>query len=98
MMDWLPIESLPDDIPLRTHALFWGRLTVSGSWDEETKSRQTWLTEFKVLKWAYVGREHGRGGGGSSNLDNWFEPQTNACARVDRLEATHWMPLPEPPQ
>lgn len=97
-MDWQPIETLPDDIPISTHALFWGRLHVSGSWLEEEQRRQRWTTDFKVLKWAYVGKDHGRGPGGSSNLENWFEPQSNGCATVDRLEATHWMPLPAPPQ
>lgn len=97
MTEWQPIEELPDTIPVRQHALFWGRLHVSGPWDEKTQRRQKWVTEYKVLKLAYVGRDHGRGAGGSTNLDNWFEPSSGGPCRVDKIEATHWMPLPPPP-
>lgn len=98
MSEWQPIETLPEDIKLRTHALFWGRLHVSGSWDKKERRRQTWVTDFKVLKCAYVGEGHGRGPGGSGNMVNWYEPSSSALARVDQIEATHWMPLPEPPK
>lgn len=95
---WQPIETLPDSFKIGDHALFWGRLYVSGSWDEKDQQRQKWVTDFKLLKWAYVGKNHGRGVGGSSNLENWHEPQSTSFATVDKLEATHWRPLPDPPE
>lgn len=97
MMIWRSIEEIPENLPIGTHALFWGRMYVEGGWIKEENRRQTWLTEWKVCKWAYVGRGHTRGFEGPKNLSNWFEPCSSSFARVHKMEATHYMPLPENP-
>lgn len=94
---WEDIATLPEDLPIGTNALFWGVAHVSGSWLEDEQRYQRWITERKIFKWAYVGRDHGRGPNGSANLENWYEPSNNGACRVDKLEATKWRPLPAPP-
>ncbi|WP_397605002.1 hypothetical protein [Sphingorhabdus sp.] len=96
--EWQDIATLPDDLPIGTNALFWGVAHVSGPWLKDEQSYQRWITDQKIFKWAYVGREHGRGLNGSANLENWYEPSSNGACRVDKLEATHWHPLPAQPK
>jgi hypothetical protein len=87
---WQPIETLPETSETDIHGLLWGRLHVSGT-------EQKWITDWKVLKASWI---HWLGGGvnGSPRRgENWYVQGSGGGLRVDRVEATHWMPLPAAP-
>jgi hypothetical protein len=70
--------------------LLWGRLYVSAG-------RKKWVTDWKVLKATWV-RWLGSCVNGSPRCgENWFVDGGGPATRIDRVEASHWMPLPAPP-
>lgn len=91
--EWQDIAEIEDepatDATKVFHALLWGRLHVRAG-------DRAWTTEWKILKAAWV-YWNGTGINGSAKrADNWFVGGEGNC-RIERIEATHWRPLPAPP-
>lgn len=96
---WLTFDQMPDatfdhararqhDCPYGPdrRALFWGRLHVSGG-------DRTWITDWKVLKVAYIGWTGSGWNQSPADPCNWWH-HSDVPLRVERIEAKYWQPLP----
>ncbi len=89
-MAWQKIETLPEKSDIDIRGLLWGRLYVRSD-------KQQWVTDWKVLKGTWVHWLGSRVNGSPRDSANWYV-QDSPPARIERVEATHFMPLPKPPK
>lgn len=89
MEDWRDFGDLPETSDEVIRALFWGRLHVRAA-------EKSWTTDWKVLKVAWIPWLGSRVNGTPRDPSNWYHPD-DLGIRIVGIEATDWMPLPDPP-